>query len=89
MSSIRSTTPTAKPAATPATAARPATAAPMAQAATSSPQVSREHVAKRAYEKWLKRGCTHGNDMQDWIEAEKEVMAEMRGSGSTSTATRR
>jgi hypothetical protein len=54
----------------------------MAQAATSSTQVSREHVAKRAYEKWLKRGCTHGNDMQDWIEAEKEVIAEMRAAAT-------
>ena len=79
MSTIRSTTPTAKPAATPATAARPATATPMAQGAGSgTTQVAREHVAKRAYELWMKRGCTHGHDLQDWIEAEKEVMAEMR-----------
>jgi hypothetical protein len=51
----------------------------MAQGAGSGTmQVAREHVAKRAYELWMKRGCTHGHDLQDWIEAEKEVMAEMR-----------
>jgi hypothetical protein len=44
-----------------------------------------DRVAKRAYEKWLKRGCTHGQDMQDWIEAEKEVLAEMKGTASATT----
>ena len=27
-----------------------------------------------AYHLWEKRGRPHGNDMQDWIEAEKIVM---------------
>ena len=48
------------------------TKAPMA-AATSIPQ---EKIAQRAYEKWMKRGCTHGNHMQDWTEAEAELRAE-------------
>jgi hypothetical protein len=51
-------------------------------------QLPREKVAMRAYEKWLKRGCTHGNDVQDWIEAEAEVRAEMQRSG-TYAGTRR
>jgi hypothetical protein len=45
----------------------------------------------RAYQKWLKRGCPHGTDVQDWIEAEAELRAETAG-GSTaahSTQTRR
>ncbi len=40
-------------------------------------QIPRERIAQRAYEKWMKRGCPHGSDMQDWIEAERELMAEM------------
>jgi hypothetical protein len=61
-----------------------ATAAPMAppksvppKAATATPAVPRERIAMRAYEKWLKRGCTHGHADQDWMEAERELLAEM------------
>ncbi len=32
-------------------------------------------VAKVAYELHEKRGWTHGNDVQDWLEAEKIVLA--------------
>lgn len=38
--------------------------------------VPQEKIAQRAYEKWLKRGCIHGNDRQDWLEAELELKAE-------------
>jgi len=85
MSTIRSTTPTGKAGGTTTTAAPAKQATPVTQTG----MAPAERIAKRAYEKWLKRGCAHGHDVQDWIEAEKEVMAEMRGSGSTSTATRR
>ena len=30
-------------------------------------------IAERAYYKYLKRGAEHGKDMNDWLEAEKEV----------------
>jgi hypothetical protein len=56
-----------------------ATTSPMAQPA-STPMTSaipRERIAMRAYERWLKGGCKHGNDRQDWIEAEKELRVEM------------
>lgn len=33
-------------------------------------------VEKRAYELFLKRGGKHGYALQDWFQAEKEVMAE-------------
>jgi hypothetical protein len=36
----------------------------------------RERVAKRAYEKWMKRGCKDGYAQQDWLEAERELLAE-------------
>ena len=31
-------------------------------------------IEKRAYELYLKRGCSHGLHEQDWYEAEKEIM---------------
>ena len=31
-------------------------------------------IAEMAYHLWEKRGRPHGNDMQDWLEAEKIVM---------------
>jgi len=30
-------------------------------------------IAERAYYKYLERGGEHGKDMNDWLEAEKEV----------------
>ena len=31
-----------------------------------------EKIAKRAYYKYLERGGQHGQDVKDWLEAEKE-----------------
>ena len=36
-------------------------------------RVPHDKIAMRAYEKWCKRGCPHGTDMQDWYEAEAEI----------------
>lgn len=33
-------------------------------------------IAHRAYHLWLQRGCTHGHDMKDWLEAERELAEE-------------
>ncbi len=33
----------------------------------------REQIAQRAYELWLARGCAHGNDLGDWLEAERQL----------------
>lgn len=43
----------------------------------------RDRVAKRAYEKWLKSGCKHGCDRQNWLDAEAEIMAELNRTGNT------
>ena len=51
-------------------------------AATTQACVPLEKVAARAYQKWLLKGCKHGNDKQDWLEAEAELKAEL-----TRTAT--
>ncbi len=47
--------------------------------------VPKDKIAKRAYEKWVKRGYQHGHDMKDWLEAEAELKAEASRSASSST----
>jgi hypothetical protein len=41
-----------------------------------SPNKTSELIAHRAYHLWLQRGCTHGHDINDWLEAEKELAQE-------------
>jgi hypothetical protein len=45
-------------------------------------QVPPEKIAMRAYEKWCQRGYMHGADQQDWLEAERELVAELNRTGS-------
>lgn len=40
---------------------------------TSKNQDLNETIRKKAYELYQKRGCTQGDPMQDWLEAEKMV----------------
>jgi hypothetical protein len=54
----------------------PQTKTPSAPAAS---HVAQEKIAQRAYEKWMKHGCTHGRHGQDWSEAEAELRAETSG----------
>jgi hypothetical protein len=68
-------------ASTPQTGKHPATAQPQASAMTPQACVPAEKVAARAYQKWLLKGCKHGNDKQDWLEAEAEIRAEMARTG--------
>ena len=42
-----------------------------------SPLPSREMIAQRAYQKWLVRGCPSDSDVQNWLEAEAELKAEL------------
>ena len=46
----------------------------------STPAVPDEAIAKRAYEKFLARGCVHGHDQGDWLAAEQELIAEAQRS---------
>jgi hypothetical protein len=48
--------------------------------------IPHDRIAKRAYEKWCKRGCPHGTHQQDWYEAEQEIRAEMMGQTTGRTA---
>ena len=36
-------------------------------------QPTQEEIALRAYHIYLERGCTHGDPMQDWLRAEREL----------------
>ena len=41
---------------------------------------SETQIEQRAYELFLERGCEHGRDVEDWLEAERELaeLAEFR-----------
>ena len=41
-----------------------------------SPVEIDQKIRSKAYELYLKRGAYHGNDMEDWFKAEKEVKKE-------------
>lgn len=34
---------------------------------------TREQVAEAAYYRWLSRGCGHGRDVEDWLQAERSL----------------
>lgn len=54
------------------TTLRPANAA---TAKTVKP--THDMVAQRAHALWVKNGCKHGQDEQNWLEAERQLKAEM------------
>ena len=39
----------------------------------------RERIAERAYELYLERGCREGCDVEDWVDAEREILTVPRG----------
>jgi hypothetical protein len=45
------------------------------QAAPATP--AHEQIALRAYEIWFRNGCQDGRDVEDWLEAEAELHAEI------------
>lgn len=38
-----------------------------------------DEIAKVAYELYLRRGCVHGHDLDDWLEAERIVLSRHAG----------
>jgi Protein of unknown function (DUF2934) len=46
----------------------------MQQSRTKKVEPTREEIALRAYHIYLERGCTAGNDFDDWVRAERELM---------------
>lgn len=41
------------------------------------PEGRRERIATKAYELWEQRGCRHGHDLEDWLDAEAVVRKEI------------
>jgi hypothetical protein len=39
-----------------------------------SPHPAREEVELRAYQIYIERGCTGGHDVDDWLQAEHELL---------------
>ncbi len=37
---------------------------------------TREQIARRAYEIFVARGGTHGYDIEDWLQAERELLGQ-------------
>jgi hypothetical protein len=35
--------------------------------------VTADDIARRAYDRYLARGCQDGHDLEDWFQAEQEV----------------
>ena len=42
-----------------------------------SNQPTREEIALRAYQIYLKRGATPGNEFEDWMQAERQLIGEI------------
>ena len=48
----------------------------------------RERIARKAYELYEKRGWGHGLDTEDWLEAERLVLAETKAAAKTDAVTK-
>ncbi len=35
-------------------------------------------IAERAYRIFKNKGCSHGHDLDDWLEAERQVLVELK-----------
>ena len=42
-----------------------------------------QKIQERAYRIFEQRGYSHGNDVTDWLQAEKEIIAEITGNKSS------
>ena len=40
-------------------------------------KIAHEQIAQRAHEIWVQQGCRHGQDRQHWLEAERQLKAEL------------
>lgn len=54
-------------------ASAPPSSRPTKKRATAPAQVTHDEVARRAYDLFLARGCEHGRDLDDWLQAEREL----------------
>lgn len=42
-----------------------------------------QEIARRAYVRFCDRGCAHGSDVDDWLEAKREVLESRKGETAT------
>jgi len=40
-------------------------------------QPQHDEIALRAYQFFLQRGCVHGRDLEDWLQAERELLTKI------------
>ena len=52
---------------------RETTSAPKRAQRVDSIDIDVREVARRAYARFTERGCEHGHDVEDWLEAEAEL----------------
>ncbi len=52
---------------------------------TMGDEVLRGRIAEKAYGLYEKRGCCHGYDMDDWLEAERLVLSEIKSQAQSKT----
>jgi hypothetical protein len=74
--------PASRPPASPPVPARPAPAPESKPPQVSRakviepPTLPREQIAVRAYQIWMERGRSHGSDLADWLEAERQLLGQ-------------
>jgi hypothetical protein len=49
---------------------------PAAQKPRMATKLTSEEIALRAYQIYLERGCAPGNELEDWTQAERELLGE-------------
>jgi hypothetical protein len=59
-------------------ASAPASSRSTKKRTTAPEQVTHGEVARRAYNLFLARGCEHGHDLDDWLQAERELRGTLR-----------
>ena len=58
---------------------RTATAADRAPKSVAHPATATvSNIARRAHDLYLARGCEHGHDVDDWLQAERELRDALR-----------
>ena len=49
-----------------------------------SPNPADADIARRAFELYCERGCQHGRDLEDWLQAERELREEANSAAALS-----
>jgi hypothetical protein len=58
-------------------------------ASTLNGEGRRDQIAKKAYERYLNRGRVDGHDLDDWLEAEQQVVVESGAGAANKSVTGR